>query len=82
MVIVGVKEDADEMVGVFGPDTRLQAPVPVVGAFPLRLKVVTLHNDWLLPASDAVAGALLFKVTVRAVKALQPVTAVGVNKKL
>ena len=76
---VGVVDEVDENEGVLGPDTRDHAPVPTEGVLLLKLNVVTLHSDWLVPALAAVAGALLIIVTALGVRAGQPLTALGVN---
>ena len=53
-MIPEVAELGVEMVGVFGPETKVQSPVPFVGVFPAKVAVVTLHKLWFTPALDVV----------------------------
>jgi hypothetical protein len=43
-VIPEVAELGVVIVGVFGPETKVQRPVPFVGVFPAKVAEVTLHK--------------------------------------
>jgi hypothetical protein len=43
-VIPEVADPGVVIVGVFGPETKVQRPVPFVGVFPAKVAVVTLHK--------------------------------------
>ena len=43
-VIPEVGELGVVIVGVFGPETKVHSPVPLVGVFPAKVAVVTLHK--------------------------------------
>ena len=43
-VTVELFTEGEVIVGVFGPETKVQSPVPFVGVFPAKVAVVTLHK--------------------------------------
>ena len=53
-VIPEVGELGVVIVGVFGPETKVQRPVPFVGVFPAKVAEVTLHKLWFTPALEVV----------------------------
>ncbi len=54
-VTVDVRDDGVVIVAV--PETKLHAPVPIVGALPDNVKVPLLQFDWSLPAFEVVGKA-------------------------
>ena len=62
-VIPEVGEPGVVIVGVFGPETKVQSPVPFTGVFPARVAVVTLHRLWFVPAFEVVGVGATVIVT-------------------
>lgn len=54
------------------PLTRVHAPVPVAGVFPVTVTVVTLQRVWSAPASAVLGGAEMSIVTVSVVTVQVP----------
>jgi hypothetical protein len=61
------------------PATTLQVPIPVVGLFPAKLVVVTLHKPWSGPALAAVGNASMVIVTSSDEDAHAPLLIVHLN---